>query len=311
MSMKTPVAFIVFNRPSLTSRVFEAIRQAQPSKLFVIADGPRADHPKDVENCMAVNNIVEQVDWPCEVIRDYAEHNLGCKYRVSSGLNRVFMEAEEAIVLEDDCLPHSSFFPYCEELLNRYRNDRRIGIISGHNELFGYRRSSHSYYYSNIPHVWGWATWRRNWELYDCEMKAWPEVREHRWLKDIFINNIEVKSWESIFECQYDGCFDTWDYQLIFASLVNSWLNITPNVNLISNLGFGADATRTKSPRDRLAEQSIEEMIFPLQHPPFFINDMRSEYKTFKGSATANSPFTLRWERKIKKFWRDYQNSRP
>jgi hypothetical protein len=198
--MNTPVVLIVFNRPDPTAQVFAAIREAQPSQLFLISDGPRANRPDDLEKCRAVRAVIDQVDWPCDVQTNYAEKNMGCKYRVASGLDWVFSVVEEAIILEDDCLPHPSFFKYCEELLEKYRDDRRIGIISGHNNLFGYRRSADSYYYSNIPYIWGWATWRRTWEAYDFNISLWPEVRDSNRLKDIFKHAIEVNTWTSIFD---------------------------------------------------------------------------------------------------------------
>jgi hypothetical protein len=306
--LNTPVVLVIFNRPDTTAQVFAAIRNAQPAQLLVIADGPRAEHPEDLAKCQAARAIIEQVDWPCQVSTNYADINIGCKERVSSGFDWVFSLVEEAIILEDDCLPHPSFFRYCEELLTKYRDDRRIGIISGHNILFGFQRSNHSYYYSNIPHIWGWATWRRTWEAYDFDIRGWPELRNGQWLKDIFKRDIEAKSWASILDCQYDGIFDAWDYPLVFASLVNNWLNITPNVNLITNIGFGEDALHTKNPNDPLAKQIATEMKFPLVHPPFFIPDQISEGKVFQKSAY--TPFTLRWERQIKKFWKEYRQKK-
>jgi hypothetical protein len=306
--MNTPVVLIIFNRPDTTSHVFAEIRKARPPQLLVIADGPREKRSDDLEKCRAARAIIEKVDWPCKVMTNYAGQNLGCKHRVSSGLDWVFSLVEEAIILEDDCLPHPSFFRYCEELLERYRDDRRIGMISGHNVLFGYQRTADSYYYSSIPHIWGWATWRRNWEAYDFRISSWPRVRDAGLLQDIFHSDIEVKSWTSIFDCQYDGVFDTWDYQLVFASLTNNWLNITPNVNLISNLGFGGEATHTHNLKDILAKQLTEEIVFPLTHPSFVINDRVSERKVFNRSA--HVPLTLRWERQIKKIWREYRKSK-
>ncbi len=304
--MNTPVAFIIFNRPDHTAKVFAAIREARPSKLLIIADGPRENHPDDQEKCRSARAVIEQVDWPCEVLKNYAEKNIGCKYRVSSGLDWVFSLVEEAIVFEDDCLPHPSFFRYCEELLEKYRYDYRIGIISGHNNLFGYRRNFDSYYFSNIPYVWGWATWKRSWESYDVNISDWPTVRDSGRLKDALHHDIEVKSWTSIFDHQYDGFFNTWDYQLMFTSLINNWLNIIPNTNLISNLGFDENATHTRDSLNPLSKQICQEILFPLNHPQFFIHDNVSERKVFY--KRVYSPFTLRWERKIKKFLREYKN---
>jgi hypothetical protein len=152
--LKTPVAFLVFNRPESTIKVFEEIRRARPPRLLVAADGTRADRPGEAEKCAAVRAIIDTVDWPCEVLKNYSDVNLGCKVRVSSGLDWVFEQVEEAIILEDDCLPHPTFFRFCEELLERYRYDERVGIISGDNFLFGVRRTQDSYYFSRYAHIW-------------------------------------------------------------------------------------------------------------------------------------------------------------
>lgn len=156
--LKTPVAFLIFNRPDTTRRVFAEIAKARPPKLLVVADGPRADHPDDVEKCAAVRAIIDGIDWDCKVLTNYSDINLGCKRRVSSGLDWVFDTVEEAIILEDDCLPHPAFFRFCEEMLNKYRDDKRIAMISGDNFQFGRKRTEYSYYFSRYPHIWGWAS---------------------------------------------------------------------------------------------------------------------------------------------------------
>jgi hypothetical protein len=159
--VNTPIAFFIFNRPDTTARVFEAIRQAQPSKLLVVADGPRSTRPGEAEKCAATRAIIDQVDWECEVLTNYSDVNLGCRHRVSSGLDWVFEQVEEAIILEDDCLPHPTFFRFCEELLEWYRHDHRIVAISGDNFQNGHQSGEFSYYFSRYVHIWGWATWRR------------------------------------------------------------------------------------------------------------------------------------------------------
>src|SRR5665648_587346 len=164
--LKTPVAFIIFNRPETTRRVFAEIAKARPTKLLVIADGPRATHPDDAEKCAVVRAIIDGVDWDCEVLKNYSDVNLGCKRRVSSGLDWVFDTVEEAIILEDDCLPHPTFFRFCEEMLAKYRDDKRIAMISGDNFQFGKKRTEYSYYFSRYTHIWGWASWRRAWDNY-------------------------------------------------------------------------------------------------------------------------------------------------
>ena len=161
-NLKTPVAFIIFNRPSLTQIVFNTIRQAKPKQLFVIADGAR--FPEEKEKCQQARDIIRQVDWDCEVLANYSDVNLGCGKRISSGISWVFEHVEAAIILEDDCLPHLSFFRYCENLLDYYRDDERVMAIGGDNFQDGNKKTPYSYYFSKYPHVWGWATWRRAWK---------------------------------------------------------------------------------------------------------------------------------------------------
>ena len=147
--LTTPVAFIIFNRPDTTRIVFEEIKKAKPEKLLIIADGPRNNKPGEKERCAETRAIVENIDWECEVLRNYSDKNMGCKNRVASGLNWVFENVEEAIILEDDCLPDQSFFRYCQELLEKYRDDKRIMLIAGDNMLFENNKQKYSYYFSN------------------------------------------------------------------------------------------------------------------------------------------------------------------
>jgi hypothetical protein len=297
--MKTPVALIIFNRPDTTKRVFEAIRQAKPPKLFVIADGPRTNHPSDIEKCAAAKAIIGGVDWECEVFTNFSDINLGCGKRLPTGITWVFEQVEEAIILEDDCLPDPSFFAFCEELLERYRDDNRIAIISGDN-LLGHRTSPYSYYFSKYPYIWGWATWKRAWKYYDLEMSLWTEIKSGNWLENILINKKTVKYWEKIFQNTYDGKVNTWDYQWTFACLINNFLCITPNVNLISNIGFGQSSTHTKDSDNKLSNLPTQEINFPLVHPPYIINDIKSDVLADK---TVFNIISLidRMKRKIKK----------
>jgi hypothetical protein len=275
--LKTPVAFLIFNRPNTTEKVFEAIRQAKPPKLLVVADGPRQDRPEDVEKCKAARAIIEGVDWDCEVLTNYSDINLGCKNRVSSGLNWVFDTVEEAIILEDDCVADPTFFQFCEELLNYYRFDQRIMVISGNNFQFGKKRTDYSYYFSRYNHCWGWATWRRAWRYYDGTMKNWPEVRDSTWLTAILENSQTIKYWTKVFQSTYDNKNDTWDYRWTFSCWIQNGLTILPNHNLVSNIGFDQGATHTQTKNSRLANIPVQEMIFPLRHPPFMLRDVFSD----------------------------------
>lgn len=265
-NIKTPVAFIIFNRPDTTACVFAEIAKAKPPKLLVVADGPRKDRIGEAEKCAATRAIINLVDWPCEVLTNYSDVNLGCKSRVSSGLNWVFEQVPEAIILEDDCLPDPSFFRFCEEMLEKYRDDERIAMVSGDNFQFGNKRGDASYYFSRYNHIWGWASWRRAWKHYDVSMKLWPQFRDDKYLDYLFADKASRTYWHRAFEGVYSRKIDTWDYQWVFASWANNMISIMPNVNLISNIGFGANATHTQG-SSIYADMPMQQMDFPLVHP--------------------------------------------
>lgn len=273
--LTTPVAFIIFNRPDTTQKVFNAIREAKPPKLLVIADGARIDKEGEAELCKQTRAIIDQVDWDCEVLVNYSDVNLGLRKRVSSGLDWVFEQVEEAIILEDDCLPHPTFFRYCQELLEKYRDDERIMMISGDNFQFGRKRSEYSYYFSHYGHCWGWASWRGAWTKYDDSMQLWQELRDNKWLKDVLGNDQAVAYWSRIFQSVYDG-FSSWAYIWQYTLWLNSGLTILPNVNLISNIGFGS-GTHTTDVNSPLANMKIEAINFPLRHPPFIIRNTQAD----------------------------------
>ncbi|MCJ7547022.1 MAG: glycosyltransferase family 2 protein [Deltaproteobacteria bacterium] len=279
LKLKSTIAFLVFNRPETTIRVFEEIRRARPPKLLVVADGPCADRQSEVDKCQAVRAIIDTVDWPCEVLKNYSDVNLGCKIRVSSGLNWVFDQVEEAIILEDDCLPHPTFFRFCEELLERYRDDERIVMISGDNFQSGKMRTKESYYFSRYTHIWGWASWRRAWRHYDVDMKVWPEMRDGGGLCKVLLDEKVISYWTNIFERVYNGEIDTWDYQWLFACLIQNGLSILPNVNLVSNIGFNMKATHTTR-QGNFNNMRTQPMAFPLAHPPCVLRNVQADHYT-------------------------------
>lgn len=279
--MRTPVALFIFNRPEATARVFAEVARARPPRLLVVADGPRAERPGEAERCAAARAVVERVDWDCELLTNYSEVNLGCRRRVAGGLDWVFATVEEAIVLEDDCLPHPTFFRYCEELLEMYRDDERVMLVSGDNFLLGERGTPYSYYFSRYAHVWGWASWRRAWRHYDVEMKLWPELRGTDWLLDVHGDATAARYWAEVLEDVYAGRIDTWDYQWFFACWASNGLCVTPSVNLVSNIGFGAGATHTTN-LSPVAELPAAALEFPLRHPPHFVRDWEADKISFK-----------------------------
>ncbi len=261
-----PVALFLFNRPDTTRKVFSAIRQARPGRLRLIADGPRPDHPEDTVLCAEARSIVEQVDWPCELRTHFAEINLGIKQRFDTGLNWLFSDVEEAILLEDDCIPEPVFFRFCSELLEKYRHDERVLSLSGNNFQFGRRRGTASYYFSRFPYIWGWATWSRAWAIYDPRMKDWPAALASGWLERQCADDHSIRYWSYIFQKNYQT-WHNWDYAWHFSSWMRGGLHILPNVNLVSNHGFGASATHTRQANSRFAAMRTESIPFPLVHP--------------------------------------------
>ncbi len=275
--LNTPVALIIFNRPETTQRVFEAIAKARPTKLLVIADGPRK--PEEEAKCREARAIVQQVDWPCEVLTNFAEQNLGCGVRPATGLDWVFSQVEEAIILEDDCLPAPSFFGYCQELLTRYRQEERIVHISGNNFQNGQSRTEASYYFSKYSHNWGWATWRRAWQHFDYQMKTWPEFKQDGRFQKICDDPYEQKYWSEIFDHVHRGVRDIWDAQWLYACWSHNGLSILPNVNLISNVGFGAQATHTAERTD-VMELPTQD-IWKIKHPLTIERQVEADRYTF------------------------------
>lgn len=263
--LNTPIAFIIFNRPRHTKESFAAIRAQRPSKLLIIADGPRPGHPTDAVRCKETREVVEAIDWPCEVLRNYSDVNLGCKRRVSSGLDWVFDQVERAIVLEDDCIPHNDFFTYCDNLLDRYENDERVWTITGNNFQHGKKRGEASYYFSKFNHCWGWATWRRAWKQYRVDIPFWPEWKSTADWRKKLPSPIERKIWSDLLDRVKNGEIDTWDYQWTACVWYHGGLTATPNVNLVTNIGFGPDATHTVTTGD---EDGLPvHALGPLTHP--------------------------------------------
>jgi len=272
----TPIVFLIYNRPALTARVFSLIRQLQPARLLVVADGPKLDRPADAEACAETRAVIDQMDWDCQLERNYSDVNLGCARRVSSGLDWAFSLVETAIILEDDCVPEPSFVGVAVLGEDRYRDDQRIMAIAGNNYQFGRCRLSTSYYFSRYNHCWGWATWRRAWQHFDYEMRLWPSVRDQGWLYDILQSQTASQVWRTAFQRTYDGVYDSWAYRWTLACWLQSGLSILPNVNLVSNVGFDAGGTHNRR-RNIMAEMSTQPLTLPLQHPPYVIRDARAD----------------------------------
>lgn len=278
--LRSPVAMAVFARPDLTAQVLDAVRRARPSRLLVFADAHRPEVPGEKELCTRTRALFDEVGWDCELELEFADRHLGVRERMGSGLDWVFERAEEAIVLEDDCLPDPSFFAFCDELLERYRDDERVLSISGNDFRFrpGGEPGS-SYVFSRYPLIWGWATWRRAWSRYDGGIERWPELRESGWLSKELDDPIAVTYWTHQFDRVREG-LDTWDYGWLLAGWLTDGLCALPTRNLVSNLGFRPDATHTVDAVDHrspFAAMPTDPMRFPLRHPEFVTRDAEND----------------------------------
>ncbi len=269
-SLNTAVLFLIFNRLDTTKKVFESIKIAKPPRLYIAADGPRENKSGEKEICEKVQKFVmSNIDWDCEVKTLFREKNLGCKYAVSSAIDWFFDNEEMGIILEDDCLPSQSFFRFCEELLVKYKDDKRIMRIGGYNLLSDKLVAESDYFFTHLGQMWGWASWKRSWSEFDVEMKDWQFVRNARMSETYPFNKTRNK----IFEKTYNGEIDTWDYQFDFAIAKNAGLSIVPTKSLIQNIGFGDDATHTFGDGGKRAKILASELKFPLKEPRFVFDD--------------------------------------
>jgi len=258
-----PVIFIFFNRPDTALRVFETIRRARPAQLYLISDGARRGRPGELEAIVGLRREIEsRIDWPCEVIRDYVMENMGCGMRIATGITEAFSHYDRAIILEDDCLPDDTFFPFCAEMLDRHRGDTRIAQVGGSNcaQVAGHEDGL-SYYYSRYTNCWGWGTWRRAWARYEFSLPP----RAHELLPRNLPPQV-VRALRRSFREVHDGKIDTWDYQWTFACMRMGLLSVVPATNLVSNIGFGAGATHTRNSHPA-ADLPRFAMRFPLSHP--------------------------------------------
>ena len=259
MPLQTPILFCVFNRPELTGRVFERIRAQRPRQLMVVQDGPRPGRADDAARVAAVRQIVSAVDWPCDVQWNTAEQNLGCRFRMSSGISWAFERAERLIILEDDCLPCEDFFWYCETMLDRFQDDARVLMISGDNFLPADLRTSDCYF-SRYAHIWGWASWRRAWAGYHNAMRHWPTFRDGRDFGEICPDAAERAYWTQLLDAQSRGEIDSWDFPWMLTGWLQRAWTVIPPANLVSNLGFGDGATHTTDDRSPWANRPAEAL---------------------------------------------------
>lgn len=257
MKLETPVLLLIFNRPFQTMRVFEQLKAQQPTRLFIAADGPRPGKPGEDALCDTTRNeVMNAIDWPCEVKTLFREENLGCGKAVSGALNWFFEQVEEGIILEDDCIPDPTFFSFCTAMLDKYRQDGRVLHIAGSNYQMGNQRGEASYYFSRFAHIWGWATWRRAWQHYDFTLERYKHA-SRKGMNRQFLTDIENI---------YTKRIDTWDIQWFMSVWFSHGYAIIPNTNLITNIGYGKEATHTRSTPEwfrKMVYGSIPDIVHP------------------------------------------------
>lgn len=277
---ETPVLFIIFNRPDTTQQTFDVIRRIKPRHLFIAADGPRSDRPADIERCRATRLVIGQmIDWPCELRTLFRDQNRGCGRGPAEAINWFFEQVEEGIVLEDDCLPDPSFFSYCHELLERYRHDEQVYMITGTNALKKWGTGKNGYFFSYLAHSLGWASWRRAWRTFDYDMQKWNTSAGKEKVRSTLLNSRYFNHYKTEFaRYQATKPDDVWDFQWLFARWVNGGKTVVPSVNLIKNIGFNADATHSFYENDLLANLPLHSIKFPLQAPTQHINRLFDWY---------------------------------
>lgn len=275
-SNKAPLIFIIYNRPDLTAISLNVIREYKPNRIYVVADGPKND--KDKYFCDQTRALIDTIDWDCEIYKNYAKGNLGCGVRPATGISWAFETCDRAIILEDDCVPDPSFFSFCEVLLEKYKDVPRVGYISG-TQYLEKVDGRNSYYFSYLPHPWGWATWKRTWDNYDFYIRDWPKYRNLFWLLSKSGSLGYAKQRMKFYDSVYGGKKDIWDFQFTFMLWKNYQLNITPCVNLVSNIGFGNRATHTKSsPSHQFSNIPTKTIEFPLKHPKIIMRNLKRDY---------------------------------
>jgi len=298
--MDSPILFLIFDRPDTTQKVFESIKRQKPKQLFIAADGPRMNEPGEAIKCKQTREIINQIDWDCEVKTLFRDINLGCGVAVSSAITWFFENVNEGIILEDDCFPDHSFFRYCDELLSFYREDTSIMMISGNNFQGGIKRSEGSYYFSHYAHIWGWASWRRAWRCYDYNMEAFPAFLKDNKFNHIFSDKKQVRATIKTMSRAYKKYYNTWDYQWSFSIWEHNGMCIIPEVNLVTNIGFDSRGTHTNTSDTKSACIPTIPMKFPLIHPIHKEINKEADYYTFIN--VLFQPFFLKIKILLKRF---------
>jgi hypothetical protein len=299
--LETPVLLFVFNRPDTTARVFAEVRRARPRILLIAADGPRASHPEDIERCAAVRKIVTDVDWPCDLRTKMATENLGCRECVASGLRWGFEQIEEAIILEDDCVPHPTFFRFCSELLGYYRNDPRVGMIAGTNYESRPRPRKSSFFATRHFSIWGWATWRRAFAGFDESMADWRRTGRSSGIRRAASHLTMHWLHLVMFDLATQGALDSWAIPWTFHLARQHSVALVPARNLVTNIGVAGTRGRERDPNNFLP---LFPMEFPLRAPRDLSPDQVYDRLVTRRHRLMRDWMRTYWSRRIRRLLR-------
>lgn len=277
MIFDIPILLLTYKRFETTQKIVQILKIIKPAKIYFASNAPNPENINDEFAVSEVRSLINQIDWECEIVPLFRVNHLKVKDSIADSISWFFQNEELGIILEDDCIPNFTFFEYCRNLLLKYKDDNRIGLISGNNFQNGkFLGGDSSYYFSKYAHIWGWATWRRTWKIYQKNIEDWPQIKRNKIFYNLFFNKDERLFWEAKFDSIYFLNFNTWDYQLTYSLWKNGLLSVIPNVNLVSNHGFGATATHTKE-IDQFSKMKTTEIRFPLNHPDTFISNYQAD----------------------------------
>ena len=288
----TPVLLIFFNRPDTFAKVFEKVRKAKPKTLILAQDGPRDD--KDLAGINACRRIAENVDWACDIIYDYSQENLGCGVRPQSAITNALNKFEQIIILEDDCVPSDSFFQYCDEMLEKYKDDERISYISGLNHFETWDCGENSYFFAKTGAIWGWATWKRAWAFYDYGVELVNDAYLQKTIKgqvnDRYVADAKLNAWKQVNKLTKEQVkLSYWDVQWGLVKYSQNQVVIVPKYNQICNIGIGETSTHAQKTKKAQFKKNVSYFFipthtlqFPLVHPRYCYPDVYYDKKVNK-----------------------------
>lgn len=299
---ETPVLLVTFNRPDYTKQVIEQLRKARIARLYVFNDGPRTGNDTDVQARNDIRALLQEIDWPCELQTFFPENNLGCAVGVSSAISWIFRTEESAIILEDDTVPSPAFFTYCNEMLERYKNDTRVWMISGNNYNEEYTMAASYTFSRSAIHIWGWATWKRCWNYYDISLNAWPSFYSSGGFTKLFSDRTDIDFWTKRYQQLYADreivTRKTWDYQYVLSLFINGGLCVVPGKNLVTNIGYAG--THTNGVHS-MHNRPVDDQFKINKHPEFILPDAGYDTHHVKTFWKRKKPVATRINNKLKK----------